>query len=366
MRLIGQSNTTISSRGPHGEHGLGVIFKRVLAFGGSLERPVTIRLEPLVEGDMLVAEADSFGTHRPTTDVLVEGSVFSRIPVPFLDATVAVGSVCATVRVHGERRVRLSSSGVSYEQVGPLHSERLDYRAAYGGAFGGQTARRRGAFGASGRYEPDPAYWSYPRNPVGRGFVIEDRLQSLDGELAPSQEDPADPATPDRLVRTSGDDWQSAPRPGGFGPIHLAWSPRADWLIPVIEGVARRLGAAGPRASLGGESCANADEELVLDPRVLSAATPALGSAALSGTVPISLQGFQWGSGSTRLSVDTTAPRARMHFRGARSFDVETTLKTLSIDTDAEEITMVWCGFQRTAMPYKPEHMDDVRVEFAT
>lgn len=363
MRVIGETHAVLPTRSFTGASGVSVIIKREIGF--RRQSSVSLRLlETLtVDGECVTAEPDRWACHKAATDILIHGTVFSPKPVAHLDAHARVGVSQASVRVHGERRIRVRGDKLQYEQVSPLREERLSYAQAYGGAIGGTPPahKRRGKFGASQRYEPDPSYWSYPRNPAGRGFALQDNKQSLDDSLAPSQEDPSDPASTDRLLRRAPLDWQTAPIPGGMGPIALAWFPRAHWLVPFGEELRGQ-----PLPELAAHALDAHDIERrfgTIDARALQCARPNLVTKGLAGNVPISLQGFRWGAGEARFSVDVTPPKARLSFTNAGSFDVMPSLKTLTIDADEETVTLLWVGFQPTAIPYRNDQLNDIRVD---
>lgn len=360
--VAGEATLVGPCRSPTGRDGVGVVVKRVLAFRTTEQVPTEVRKEPLYEGDTLLADADSLAAHKPCTDIVVSGSAFTASPVSSMLVSVAVGTAKKCIRVHGQRRIYSRAGSVRIEQEAPFKGERLlCYAEAYGGFLGEPPRPRRGAFGARENADLDPSYHIYPRNPVGRGFVTRALAETLDGSLAPSQELVDDPVTADRLVRRTELDWPTAPLAGGFGPIGMGWFPRVQWLVPFTKAA---LGDHLLETTLGAMTLEDRERTIgVPDPRVLACAAPGLAVPFLNGRVPVRLDGFRWGNGQKHLVVDVSSPMARLAFPNAGFYDVALELKTFAIDADKEEISLVWAGFQPTAMKYRDEDVMDVGLE---
>lgn len=354
--VAGEASTFGPCRSPSGQPGIGAVVKRVLNFRDRSDVPVTIVRSPRTVGDLLLEDIDTWAPTKPCTDVIVRGSLRGTRPGPALDGSVTAGGVTRRVRVHAERRVRVRGGGVTFERIGELREATLDYENAYGGAIGGQKRRRLG-FGRDRINDIDPSYYSYPRNPVGRGFALLDNALAMDDALAPSQEDPDDAVSPERLLRRTPLDWQTAPSPGGFGPIHMAWFPRAHWLIPFTkELVATDL----REVRVGAMSFEDTQRPtLSMDARVLSCAATGLGVPLLEPGQRVQLSGFRWGNGAVDIALDQ-APRIRFRFPSAGEYRHIGALKTVLIDADEERVTLVWGAFQPTACLYDDVALSEV------
>lgn len=320
-----------SCRSPSGDDGVGIVVKRTLSYGKT-PSDSEIVLEPRHEGDILQEDTDLWAPHKPCTDVVVRGTIRAGGPARTTIASVCAAGVTKRIRVHAERRISVSRGAIQFDYAGSLGETTLSFAQAYGGTLPVAEKRRRW-----GRERGDAHGGAYPRNPAGRGFTTREQLPSLDGTIAPSQEDPDDPVTPDRLVRAGTEDWISAPVPASFGPVDFGWFPRSHFLM---DGV-----SAGP------------------DPRWLSSASPGLALPRLSGVHGFTLEGFRWGGGAVHLEVDATAPRVVLGFPSAGSYPVELRLATVSIDADRESVSLVWGGFQPTALPYPEDQVAEVAVQ---
>ncbi len=361
--MVGEVSRFGPCRGPGGAYGVGVALRRVFSFRERAARQVSFIDEPRVEGGALLEDLDGLAVLKPCVDVTLEGSVFSKRPVDSVDARVRLGSIDKTVRVHGERRIRGRAGRLTFEREGAISgSLRLGYASAYGGAIGGRGPEKRLGFGRNPPPLIDETYWGYPRNPIGRGFVVAADTASLDGALAPSQEDPADPLTSERLAVDSPQSWQHAPLPAHFGAVSLAWFPRAHWLMTFGEEV---RGRTLPDLEPGWMT--STDLERVhgaLDAKAASCAAKGMRCSSLPELSELALQGFQWGLGEARVAIPTRAIGVTLMFRGAGDYPVRLLPKTIHVDADAEEVTVVWAGVQQTALPYGESFQDDVRLRW--
>jgi hypothetical protein len=342
-------------RSPSGDDGVGVVVKRTLSYG-KIPSDSEIVVEPRHEGDLLEEDSDLWAPHKPCTDVVVRGTIRAGGPARTTIASVCAAGVTKRVRVHAERRVSVSRGTVHIDYADSLRETTLSYVQAYGGALPVAESRR-----SWGRSRGEEVGVSYPRNPAGRGFTTRDRLSSLDGALAPSQEDPDDPVTPDRLVRAGAEDWISAPVPASFGPVGYDWFPRSHFLMPGLSAQdlarPREIGLGLLRAEDIGDGATSPD------PRWLSSASPGLALPPLSGVHGFTLEGFRWGGGAVHLEIDATAPRVGLRFPSAGSYPVELKLATVAIDADRETVSLVWGGFQATSLPYPEDQLADVGLE---
>jgi len=70
----------------------------------------------------------------------------------------------------------------------------------------------------------------YPRNPCGRGYLVEATPEGFAGLRLPQLEDPGDPLTAARLADSSIARWQRLPLPWSTGWVNYSWYPRIAFL----------------------------------------------------------------------------------------------------------------------------------------
>jgi len=151
---------------------------------------------PLHEIDLVV--------WKPMTDVIIHGNAYAPRGkrAYFFDAGVAIGPIVRKVRVFGNRKVDASGIFLKFSDPVSFDEMPLNFSLAYGGT---DTLSN----------PENPR--SYPRNPVGKGFVIDTDRVNLHGMVLPNLEDPSNLLTPGNLLIKRYERWKDAPTPRAFG-----------------------------------------------------------------------------------------------------------------------------------------------------
>ncbi|MCA9625838.1 MAG: DUF2169 domain-containing protein [Myxococcales bacterium] len=341
---------------------LGLVAKRTYRWAGghlSLTTP-----EPLfehAEQRMDERTAHPFTTHdgdlscfwRQKTDVVVNGSVHapSGGTVTTLDAGIAVGSARAMVRVTGDRRLQVRRDGrLSASTPEPFAEMPLCWTRAYGGRDRAVEAPRECSLDGAVRKSDvlSHATFSYPRNPVGRGFFLDRDRERLDGELLPNLSDPADPVSLQRLLVPDFEAWERAPRAASLGPVDPRSFPRSFFfgLGPgevgeVVERSSGELGASDSKPPSFYEP----------DPRAFQVAPHRL-QAELHGGEPMAMWRLCRDAERLELTLPSDRPRMLVEPPGTRVFELEPRLRALRINPDEGRLTMTWCAAIPVAAPY--------------
>jgi len=243
---------------------------------------------------------------KPATDVALIGHAWApRQDTRELRVSLRVGSMEKSVRVLGDRLWHKRLGFISMSRPEPFERMPLLYERAFGGWD---------------RSAPDPSLHVFePRNPVGVGFRASAR--SFEEELPlPNLEDPSHP------LEHFG---QKVP-PAGFGFLSPHWQPRAAYagtydktweqtrkpLLPK-DFDRRFFNAASP--GLVAPSYLRCDEPVVIT------------NASPRGPLSFSLPG-------------QAAPTVTVEVMGTLDTQPELRLDTVIIDTDEEQVLLLWRG----------------------
>lgn len=141
---------------------------------------------------------------KPMTDFVVHGEACapSGKRAKFFDMGVSVAGLVHRIRVIGNRVLDCSSGKIRFSD--PESFERMPLH--FGLAYGGQDVFTN----------PDQPY-AYPRNPVGKGFLVNPDPVSVHGLELPNLEDPARLLEPGNLFIQKWDRWVDAPVPRALG-----------------------------------------------------------------------------------------------------------------------------------------------------
>jgi hypothetical protein len=165
--------------------------------------------------------------YKIATDVVLLGKAFAPKgdPVAYTDVTVQVGIYRKAVRVTGDRHClfRPNAPPVFSDPV-PFTEMPVQYDRAYGGR--------------DIRSDPAAPFY-YPRNNRGRGVVLKNSRETVDGLALPNIEDPEDLLTPERVAFEQPERWNGQPLPDGLGWFDRTWYPRCSFTgaVPAYLGI---------------------------------------------------------------------------------------------------------------------------------
>ena len=195
----------------------------------------TLVVDP-ADPEAVIQDADIY-PWKPLTDVIVRGHVYSRRPLPEIAAAVAVGPIVKTLAVVGDRRCALSSTGrILFSAPAPFDQVPLRYDRAYGGVDRVAEARHGNPYAALLPYLPEEhrvlrhSPYRYPRNGVGKGYLMEASGEAVEALALPNLEDPHHRIQPETLAVGSPGRWPHMPLPWCTDWLSLACFPRIGFL----------------------------------------------------------------------------------------------------------------------------------------
>ncbi|MEO8269508.1 MAG: DUF2169 domain-containing protein [Aureliella sp.] len=181
------------------------------------DRPLNAGDVPWIEPVTSSVRYESdFVPYKLATDVVINGQAHApgdqtcqQLFVEF-----RIGEVARSLFVIGDRTANFTGAQPTFTDPKAFAKMDLKYELAYGGVDVFST--------------PDCPY-PYPRNPLGRGFVVANTRLAVQGRVLPNLEDPHQRLTPDNLC--IGDfvrNWSEQPWPACFGWCPKTWQPRAS------------------------------------------------------------------------------------------------------------------------------------------
>jgi len=331
----------VPGRNDAGEHIFSVIVKRSyrLTADGRAERceedaPLRLVDEYWDGGDAessTVKHEAELAPCKPAADVVVIGKAYAPrgAAVPRMMVGVQVGTAMKTLVVTGDRVCRHRPGALpAFSEPAPFTEMEIRYDRAYGGR--------------DEKSSPSIPF-VYPRNGMGKGVVLRNVPEAVEGLALPNIEDPQDLLTPERLFIQEPERWHLQPLPQGFGWRQQTWYPRAALL--------------GSYPSFLDAGTVTTEERLGLLPRDHIALAkqgrlrPLLGQfgngasfgltfPALAGDEPIALGGLS-PEGRLRFRLPGETPTVLLDIsRGEERPEVR--LHTVSIRPDDREVDLVW------------------------
>lgn len=289
-----------------------------------------------------------FWPHKAHTDVVVQGAAWApdARPVASMEVRVDVGPASRRAAVFGRRFASRANDRTAFTAPERFEQVPLTWDRAYGGADLRVPVGPEFAIAASMGLDCDhPGV--YPRNPLGRGYVVEGD-PFADVEL-PQVEDPDDLLTPERFVVGDPRAWSRQPLPVCFDWSHPIMLPRLwffgfDAYFPVDDAqlpeVARGWVPAGLREALA------RDGSLLILAR--QSAAPSMVFRDLAPGAPIAVRGMHPSYDVLRFPLPPP-PDVVMRIEHSAT-RVQPRLHQLVILPDQETVTATW-GVERSDLP---------------
>ncbi|MFN7988505.1 MAG: DUF2169 domain-containing protein [Thermoanaerobaculia bacterium] len=334
--------------------------------------------ELVADDGLLVADTDLL-SFKPGTDVVVtaEAHAPGGREVAEMTAGVTVAGRAVTLRVVGKRRVARRNGFWAFSDPEPFARAPLGWRDAYGGIDALSREKLDAPVLAPlQKYSPYDLKFAtaaaYPRNPVGKGYVLEDRPE-VEGLELPTVEDPDDPLTPARLFVGHPDAWSRQPLPAGISWFNYGWFPRSAFLgLPQVK-LPPGTSPATARLPEVERGWAPAD---VLTGRPLEArfhpkagngaAPPLVFPTHLSGREEISLANLDPREGQLTFQLPAERPRMAIRPLGEGEREAPAKLMTVIVDATKRRLSLVWAGVVVPRLPHVPQNGPKVgfRVEW--
>ena len=330
---------------PQGEHILGILVKRTydIVEGGPCARAAGDR--KVVSGDVHYGDAanttvkfeSDFVPFKLATDVVLNGKVYAPAGrrVTSLTASLVIGKYRKDILVLGDRMARYQG------QLDPVFTEPQPFDA--------MEIRYERAYGGVDIYSEPRMPCVYPRNHLGRGYVVKCSRRSVENLSLPNFEDPNDRLTPSRLSAGNFKNWERQPKPQGFGWTMKMWSPRSSYagIMPADAALARELRKSYSSLVPPAQRKVYEQNQLpAMDFRFFNGASAGLVLPYLEGSEPVQLLHLDPG-GETRFQLPGERPRIGLDI-GEGLHEPAVVLQTVTIRMEDRQVDLVWRG----AVPY--------------
>lgn len=360
-----------------GQEEVSVVYKRTYAFQHGRPCELAEEQPPLEEKEILHDEIapgvppcyktlpELIG-YKTGTDVVVQASARPARRMSQMQVGVEIArKYVHKAEVFGPRFCDYVNGRVAFTPPQPFEEMPLRYENAYGGRdrlFEADFLKTleektpaedfRRVKSAAGEILQEGHPLMYPRNRFGKGYVLEDRRDLIEGRELPNLEWPNDRLTPGRLVVGNPLDWNKQPLPIGFGYLDVASFPRCsmvglppattDKKEPVMEVARGLIPADFCRGNLF--TCKPEDLPKLIHPSAGRCASLGLWLPFLRGNETIFLDGMD--PEHPRFAVAPPGETPVFTIPGLASHPVEVAgqLYLICIDMYARLLILVWAG----------------------
>ena len=328
--------------------------------------------EMAVDDGLLVHDTDLL-PFKPGTDVVVlaDAHVPGGREAAEIAAGVSVGGRSVRLRVVGKRRVVRRNGAWAFSDPEPFSKAPIGWREAYGGLDEAARAKRDGpqldSLQKYTRYSLKFAtVAAYPRNPVGKGWVVEEHA-GVEGLELPTVEDPDDPLTPGRLFAGEPEAWTRQPLPAGLSWVNYGWFPRSAFAG--LDRVAFPPGSSpgsvrvkevergwAPAGVLTGRPLAER-----FHVKVSHGAAPALVfEPHLSGREELTLTNLDPREPELTCQLPGERPRIAIRPLGEGEREAPARLTSVIVDAGRRRVSLVWSGVVVAKLPHVPQNETEV------
>ncbi len=307
-----------------------------------LQMPLLLGPLPCEEGEEPFHETDIL-SFKGSTDVIVLASAYGN-GKRTMEARIRVADRDLKYLVMGERKAMYRGKGsVAFSKPEPFDTIPLRYEYAYGGFD--ETVPEAEVTYLIDLFRAHPGL--YPRNPVGRGYIVHENRAAIDGRLLPNVENPSDLLTPDRLITGEPENWWKQPLPWSCDWFDKSWYPRIAHYRGVPDGLPDndnmvpevRFGWVDPGQN---QWVKQSIEERPLDGRLADAASPSLVLPFLRGNEAVELSGMTR-EGRIVVQLPNKRPMMRLCFEG-KAYMIRPVPHRILISLEEMGVYVVWHG----------------------
>ncbi len=375
--MSGRVSAALTAIAPEGRWRVGVVAKRTLNIAGSSAVDASAQL-PLVE-EPVMDEAGVTLAHdleitlgKPQTDVIVLGHAYPHDDSRRTTAFVRVGKQQRDLRVFGARRIERHPDGrLVFSSPEKFERVPLGWESAYGGhdaaaleAYGDPTEELRRKAGLP--TTPPFGLYAYPRNPAGRGYLVELTDQAMELTRLPQLEDPRSLLTPETLVAGNSLAWPAGPAPASTAFLPYTFFPRSvhfGFPAPLFD--FDRFPASSFHEVAAGliEARCLAEEAHVatlFDLRGLQSAAPGMRWDSVAPGSDVELRNLHPRLGSWRFRLPTRPPRMFVRLAAREPITLAPAIKTIVIEPDEDRMTLLWIGEAPLDLPFQPAQLENL------
>jgi hypothetical protein len=310
--------------------------------------------------------------NRLATDIILNGTARAPTQTNIFTVTLRIGDFVREISVSGERHLQQRSDGrLTFTKPEPVDQVPLTWDEAYGGVDLVGLAEIGDPFVAIAAKTDTPigptqSLFAYPRNPYGKGYLIEASPAAIEACRLPRLEYPSSRVTPENIVRTHFVTWPRAPIPVGAEWLAYSMFPRTAQLgMPVaLYDEAAFPPEQFPEVKTGVLRADSLDSEAPIGKRIDVAAL-AQGSAVgmRAGVEPASkvdLTNVHPEQSLWSFQLPSEVPRMAYRLPGQKAAEMAPRIHRLSLDPDRNSVTLLWVATLPLEEPLTPKQTESI------
>jgi len=298
---------------------------------------------------------------KTLTDVVVQGSAqtYGR-PRSETVVELKFANIHRKIHVYGNRIVYWSHDKPLFTHPEPYETLPIRYDRAYGGQD--VTALKRSTDQIERLFSSVRPEWElettspfhYPRNPSGKGFILDGDRESMEGLTLPNLEWPDDRLTPERLTIGDLKNWIAAPLPASFDWYDQANFPRLGYLGTIADYNLPKTGV--PEVQKGYAAADLMVERSILKqqfhPWFVQGATPGLSVNELRPDTVFTLINLSPEEPQHMVRLPGEVPHVKVTLPKRKTLSMKPFLSTVVLQPDDGRVVTVWSCRAEVHRPY--------------
>ncbi|MGJ8667114.1 MAG: DUF2169 domain-containing protein [Patiriisocius sp.] len=379
---MSQISQQISGRNPRGKYILSVIAKRTYKILENGACQLHEKQDSLIDNLIMDEEIEGLFKHdidlypfKPFTDIVLKGVARNVKKVHSFSACIEIGNNRMDYSIFADRNVLKSGKGeFHFSSEKTIREVPLNYTNAYGGKdlLAEKPIRELLAEQPSLKYAEEVmdilagSPYRYPRNPLGKGYIINTSDENIDALILPNIENPKQLLTPQNFICKDVLKWYKMPVP--FCPDWMSPGnfPRVayfgNYTIPVTmdESVYEIAYKFASKAILK----SNPDPKIVaVDFRACNGASLGLQSQHLKGGQQCRLTNIHPKKSEFIFTIPKDIPQIKIDGREGKLHTTDPVLHTILIEPEDNKLTLVWRGSGKALRPYAPIELENMPYE---
>jgi hypothetical protein len=348
----------------------GVAAKRTYLVGSSCSiAPEQIALveAPIYSAEDGILEHDAdVVLQREQCDVIVQGHAYAPGRRSF-EIRIRVGDLVRDMIAFGDRRLEpTATGGIRFSSPEPFEKLPLRWENAYGGVdmitravIGDPFAEMAADEGIP--HDPRYGLYAYPRNPVGKGYLVEPTREAIEACRLPNFEDPRQLLTPETVARWDFMRWPTGPIVAATGWLSHNYFPRTVQLgMPPAPYNDAELKPEDFFEVAAGIVHARTVEHMTsmrdrIDPRAVQQSALGMRIPELDAGAAIELLNLHPRQPSWRFRLPGEVPQLAYRLPGRNVERLHPRIRTVLLEPDLDRVTLVWAGETRVDLPITPE-----------
>ncbi len=379
MKLFEQQ---ISGNNPKGKPILSLIVKRtykILDNGTCILADEQIPLVEVVqfykENEAAILQDIDLYPFKPFTDIVVKGKARNpKLAASFI-SSVEIAKLRLDLKIIGNRKVdKKEKNLIVFSEPELINEIPLKYQFAYGGKdlLAEKPLRERIENDESLKHIKeivDPLSGSpyrYPRNPEGKGYIVEAHNDTIESLELPNIEDPYNLLIPENLICEDVDKWYKMPVPVCTDWVSHGWFPRLAYfgVYPLPDDLDENIYEIKNKWAdtdlLGSTSDLSKSQ---FSFRACNGASLGLQSRHLHGGESCRLTNIHPKRKEFIFQLPKEMPRIKVDGRNGKLLNTSPVMHSVIIEPDENRLSIVWCGSAKAIRPYFEEELKTMPFE---